>query len=166
MLRVELATPWSVDTSAVISSDALKLGVFINWTSNIVIKTSSIIALILFCHINCLFLPFRLPRIHLARTSMLLSSTSRTSSAHPPRSSLTRCMTPTARVLTLCVGTPSASGRAPTLLSPTACGWTSLTMMLPHSWSSLRRGMKGTAVCSHFDPIHYIITTVFLHQCL
>lgn len=94
----------------------------------------------------------RLPRTHLARTSMLLSSTSRTSSARPPRSSSTPCMIPTAKALTLSVVTPSASGREPRLLSLTACGLTSLTMMLLLRWSSLVRGTPGTA-CSLTDLI-------------
>lgn len=100
-------------------------------------------------HTNWMTRHCRLPRTHLARTSMLLSSTSRTSSARPPRSSSTPCMIPTAKALTLSVVTPSASGREPRLLSLTACGLTSLTMMLLLRWSSLVRGTPGTACSSH-----------------
>lgn len=100
-------------------------------------------------HTNWMTRHCRLPRTHLARTSMLLSSTSRTSSARPPRSSSTPCMIPIAKALTLSVVTPSASGREPRLLSLTACGLTSLTMMLLLRWSSLVRGTPGTACSSH-----------------
>ena len=72
------------------------------------------------------------------------SSTSRTSSPHRHPSSSTLFMTPTEKGPTLCEGIPSASGKEPPQLSPTASGSTSLITMLPLSWLSPRRGTRGT----------------------
>lgn len=90
-----------------------------------------------------LFWSCRLLRIHQARISMHLSSTSRTFCARLHHTSSIPCMIPIARVLTSSVDIRLVSGKVSRPQCLMACGSTSLIMMLlPSSWSHWRE-IKG-----------------------
>lgn len=92
----------------------------------------------------------RLLRIHQARTSMHLSSTSRTFWPRLHHISSIPCTIPTVRALTSSVDIRLVSGRVFRPQCLMACGSTSRIMMHPPSSWSLWREIRGTNV------LHYI----------